>query len=180
MIDWLHGLARRAPASGPRDGREPRAFPWEDVTLPPVSFRGNGDDGFEIRVRAMTKWFPGYRGGHFALADVTTFQDREAKLFENFLLSTHEPVMLAAFLRRALREQGKDRTVTLFDDQVMLRVQGAGADRWNVLFHSVPFHGADPEPFEVTFAATGDAIRQSIEELERLIPLLTPLQRVDP
>jgi hypothetical protein len=154
-------------------GKRPRALKWTDVDAPAVAIRSPGSDGLEIRVRKATVREPDY--GDFAVAEVTTIAEGEAKRHDDHLLIGDEAGNLAGALWSALKKPQSDRTVALFDDGLTLRIEGDGAGRWTVACRPVPL----PDPpdawktFPVySFSLDAAALERAAVELERLSQFL--------
>jgi hypothetical protein len=101
-------------------------MPWRDIGLPTVTLREPPGDGLEIHLKSRTVAegdLKDYKGMHFASGEVLTIEDGE-ELQHNVLIGTNEPRQLADLLSRALTMAAIDRTVSLFDDCMTLRVSG--------------------------------------------------------
>lgn len=115
-------------------------MPWRDLSLPTVTLRGPQGDGLEIHMKSRTVAegdLKDYKGMHFAWGQVVTSEDGE-ELQHNVLMGTDEPRQLADLLSRALTTATIDRTVSLFDDCMTLRVSGNAEATWTITCRPVP------------------------------------------
>lgn len=152
-------------------------MPWRDVNLPTVVLRESQGDGLEIRMRSRTVAkgdLKDYKGMHFAHGQVVTFHDG-AELEHNVLMGTAEPRQLADVLSRALTTVGVDRTVSLFDDCMTLRIHSAGDGRSTITCRPVPLPppGAKWRTFpEFTFDIGSQELERARGDLWKLAALL--------
>jgi len=115
-------------------------MPWRDLSLPTVTLRGPQGDGLEIHMKSRTVAegdVKDYKGMHFAWGEVVTIEDGE-ELQHNVLMGTDEPRQFADLLSHALATATIDRTVSLFDDCMTLRVHRTGQANWTITCRPVP------------------------------------------
>lgn len=115
-------------------------MPWRDLNLPTVVLREPQGDGLEIRMSSRTVAegdLKDYKGMHFASGQVVTIH-AGAEVEHNVLMGTTEPRQLADLLSRALTSVAVDRTVSLFDDSMTLRIHGAGEGSSTITCRPVP------------------------------------------
>lgn len=115
-------------------------MPWRDLVLPAVILREREGDGLEIHINSRTVAegdLKDHKGMHFASGQVVTIEDG-TEVQHNVLMGTDEPRELADLLSRALTTVAIDRTVSLFDDCMTLRVNKAGEGTWTITCRPVP------------------------------------------
>ena len=152
-------------------------FQWIDISAPRAVIREPASDGLEIHVRAMTLPIPDY--GHFAKADVITVTHGVEMRHENVLLSGDEARTIARFLDAALKRPRGDRTASLFDDGMTVRIEGDGHGRWSIECRPVPLPSPTStwETFPVySFERGVAALQRAIADLETLSAHLTRLR----
>jgi len=152
-------------------------MPWRDLTLPTVTLREPRGDGLEIHMKSRTVAegdLKDYKGMHFASGEVVTIEDGQ-ELQHNVLMGTDEPRQLADLLSRALTTATIDRTVSLFDDCMTLRVSGNAEATWTITCRPVPLAppGATWRIFrEFSFEVGREEIEQARRSLWDLAALL--------
>ena len=155
--------------------RPPRAFRWSDIRAPVVTLHDPDADGLELQVEARTEPESWYRGLHFATGRVTTIVRGEREDHEHVLLTTKEPVIIADFVGRVLREGRADRTVSVFDDGMTIRAKREHNDVWSVTCRPVPPPppGATWKTFpEFTFTIGKSSLERAGQQLVELAKVL--------
>ncbi len=152
-------------------------MPWRDLTLPTVTFREPQGDGLEIHMKSRTvaeEDLKNYTGMQFAWGQVITIEaDTERQ--HNVLMRTGEPRQLADLLSRALTTASTDRTVSLFDDCMTLRVKSNAEATWTITCRPVPLslRGATWRTFpEFSFEVEPEEIEQARRSLWELAAAL--------
>jgi hypothetical protein len=153
---------------------------WMHVHAPKATIRDLAGDGLEIQVRAVTVPSPGH--GLFATADVLTVAEGVEKRHQNVLLTGDEARLMAGFLDNALRQPRGDRTASVFDDGMTLKIEGDGRGRWSLESRPVPLPpptaGWDTFPV-FSFELSAAAIQRAIAELELLSTFLSTTQSAE-
>ena len=152
-------------------------MPWRDLVLPAVILREPEGDGLEIHMNSRTVAegdLKDYRGMHFASGQVVTIEDG-TQVQHNVLMGTEEPRHLADLLSRALTTVVLDRTISLFDDCMTLKVNKAGEATWTITCRPVPLPppGATWRTFaEFTFEVGRNEVEQARHSLWELAAAL--------
>ena len=149
------------------------AFEWVDIDAPAAVLREADSDGLVINVRSMTLPLASY--GDFYLADVTAVARGILTVHNHVLLTGDEAGMLAGRLDDALKRPASDRTVSLFDDGMTMKLEGDGHGRWLVECRPVPLPppNATWDTFPVySFGLGAAAMQRAIADLERLSEVL--------
>ncbi len=153
------------------------AYQWIHVHAPKATIRDVAADGLEIQVRTMTIPSPGH--GLFATADVITIAQGIEKTHENVLLSGDEARSIARFLDDALKKPRRDRTASVFDDGMTLKIESDGHGRWKVESRPVPLPppNATWDTFPVfSFELSAAGMQRAIAELEGLSRFLSTMR----
>ena len=154
------------------------ALQWRDVVVPSVIFRGPQGDGLEIHVSSRTLPEIDYQGLHFAMGRVVTIVGRTQQNHENVLMEITDPSILADLLGEAASKSTSDRTISLFEDGMTLRIDRFVDETWNVTCRpiSLPPPGAGWKTFpEFSFVVD----RTSLERARREAGALGARLRVE-
>jgi hypothetical protein len=155
------------------------AFEWRDVIVPSVIFRAPQGDGLEIHVSSRTVPETDYQGQGFAMGRVVTIAEGIQQNHENVLMGTTDPWVLANLLGDAASKSTIDRTISLFDDGMTIRIERFVDEMWSVTCRpiSLPPPDADWKTFpEFTFVVN----RTSLERARREAGVLGARLRDEP
>ncbi len=149
------------------------AFEWRPLVAPPAAIRDPDGDGLELNVESRT--VPEKDHGTYAMAQLTTVVSGNPAQHQNVLLHTDEPSRIADLLARALSDGDLNRTISIFDDGMTMRIERDGVDRWSVTCRPIPMPPPDARwsgfpafAFRIHRAALEHA-RQQLNELSRIL-----------
>lgn len=149
------------------------AFEWRPFIVPLAAIRDPDGDGLELKIESRTVPEIGY--GNFAKAQLTTVAAGAAVRHENVLLGTNEPSEIADLVARALNDGDLDRTISIFEDSMTMRIERDGVDRWSVTCRPIPMPPPDAKwngfpafAFQVHRPSLERA-RQQLSELARIL-----------
>ena len=96
------------------------AFEWQPLVAPPAAIRDPDGDGLELKIESRT--IPERNYGTYAMGQVTTIVAGTTANHQNVLLATDEPSKIADLLVRALSDGDLDRTISIFEDGMTMRI----------------------------------------------------------
>lgn len=128
-------------------------------------FRGPDGDGLEIHIQCRTVPEVGY--GNYAMGYVATVAGGAEVRHEDVLMDIADPSVLADLLTRATTSAAIDRTISLFEEGMTLRLERIDDETWNVICRPIPLPPPDAswKSFpEFSFVAGRSALERARRE----------------
>jgi hypothetical protein len=147
---------------------------WRDITVPAVILHEPQGDGLEIHVRSRGVTHDKDDGIRYAVGQVVTIVRGTEQRHENVLIGTKDPTHLANLLAAGTKS-AVDRTVSLFDDGMTIRIERSGPETWTLICRpiSLPPSDATWKTFpEFSFTVGSQTLQQARRELGQLAGLL--------